>query len=95
MIKILKIAGIVIASVSVLAILGGVIFVKTFDVNKFKPQIVSQAKSALGREFDFDKARLDISFSRGVSLELSGLSIGEDPAFAKGEFLTVRTFRFP
>lgn len=90
MIKILKIAGIVIASVSVLAILGGVIFVKTFDVNKFKPQIVSQAKSALGREFDFDKARLDISFSRGVSLELSGLSIGEDPAFAKGEFLTVK-----
>lgn len=90
MMKILKITAVVIVFLLVLVTIGAVIFVKTFDVNKYKPQIVAQAKSILGREFDFDKARLDISLIRGVSLELSGLSIGEDPVFGKGDFLAVK-----
>ncbi len=66
------------------------IFVKTFDVNRFKPRILSEAKVALNRDVDFENAVLDISLANGFVLKVNELSIGEDPAFQKGDFLNVR-----
>lgn len=43
--KILKIVLIVSAALVVLLLAGAVIFIKTFDVNQFKPQILAQAKT--------------------------------------------------
>ncbi|HOW42371.1 MAG TPA: AsmA family protein [Candidatus Omnitrophota bacterium] len=88
--KILKITLISLLALVVLVALAAVIFVATFDVNRYKPQIIAQASAALGRQVNFDRARLGISLTRGISLEISDLSIAEDPAFAAGDFCTVK-----
>ncbi|MBP7216227.1 MAG: AsmA family protein [Candidatus Omnitrophica bacterium] len=66
-----------------------VVFIKTFDINRYKPQIISQASSALKRNVDFEKAKLAFSVRQGVSLNIANLVIADDPAFAKENFLTV------
>lgn len=88
--KILKIALISIAGLIVVMVIVAVIFIKTFDVNRYKPQIIGEASKALERQVDFQKAYLGISLFRGIELKISNLSISEDPAFGKGEFLAVK-----
>lgn len=88
--KILKIALISIAGLIVLIVMAVVIFIKAFDVNRYKPQIIGEASKALARQVDFQKAYLGISLFRGIELKISNLSISEDPAFGKGEFLAVK-----
>jgi len=88
--KIIKIALISIAGLVVLAVIALAIFIKTFDVNRYKPQIISEASKALARQVDFQKAYLGISLFRGIELKISNLAISEDPAFGKGEFLAVK-----
>jgi len=88
--KILKITLITFAVLVFAAITAAVIFVKTFDINRFKPQILSQAGKALNRRVDFEKASLGISLLHGLSLKISNLVIADDPAFQKGDFLTVK-----
>ncbi len=87
-IKILLISIVVLILVLIVAI---AIFIKTFDINRFKPQIISQARSALNREVDFERASLGISLNQGISLKISNLVIGESSAFGKGDFLTVKS----
>jgi len=88
--KILKILLVSFVSLILVLVLAAVIFVKTFDVNRFKPQIKSLASSALKRRVDFARANLGISLRQGISLKITNLVIGENPAFQKGDFLTVK-----
>jgi len=88
--KILKISLISIAVLILILMVAAAIFIKTFDINRFKPQIISQARSALNREVDFERVSLGISLSQGISLKISNLVISESPAFGKGDFLTVK-----
>jgi hypothetical protein len=88
--KILKTILISLIVLIIILILAAVIFVKTFDVNRFKPQIIAQANKALNRKVDFERAKLGISLRYGISLKIANLSIAEDPAFGEGEFLTVK-----
>ncbi len=88
--KILK--SILISFVVLVAVLiiAAVVFIKTFDVNRFKPQIISQVSKALNRQVDFEKARLALSLQQGISLKISNLVIADDPAFAKGDFFAIK-----
>jgi len=88
--RILKITLITFAVLVFIVITGAVIFVKTFDINRFKPQILNQAGKALNRRVDFEKASLGISLLHGLNLKISNLVIADDPAFQKGNFLTVK-----
>lgn len=88
--KILKAILISLIILIIIFILAAVIFVKTFDVNRFKPQIIAQANKALNRKVDFERAKLGISLRYGISLKIVNLSISEDPAFGEGEFLAVK-----
>jgi len=88
--KILKILLISIAVLILILMVAAAIFIKTFDINRFKPQIISQARSALNREVDFEKVSFNISLSRGIGLEISNLVISENPTFGKGNLLTVK-----
>ncbi len=87
--KILKIVLISFVALVVLVFIGLFIFLKTFDVMKYKPMIVEQAKAALGRDLDFAKASLGLSF-KGIALNLSELSLSEYPKFGADKFLTVK-----
>lgn len=88
--KILKISLISLCALVSLLLIGAVVFVKTFDVNKFKPQIAGAVKSALNRDMDFKNAKLDITLSRGISLDISDVYLGENPAFGKEDFLRIK-----
>jgi len=88
--KIIRIALIAIAALILVLAVAAVIFIKTFDVNRYKPQIVSEAGKALARKVDFSGADLGISLTQGISLKIRDLSIAEDPEFGKGNFLSVK-----
>ncbi len=88
--KILKIFLIVIAVLIPVLIIAAVIFVMTFDINRYKTQIVNQASTALGRKVDFKSAKLDISLKQGLSLKFINLGVADDPAFGKEDFLAVK-----
>ncbi len=89
--KILKIIGIVILVLIVVGAVVLVIFVKTFDIARYKPQILQQAQKALGRLVDFQDIHLDISFKDGLSLNLKNFTIEDDPRFQKGNCVAVDT----
>ncbi len=88
--KILKIALISIGALIVVLLIAAVIFIKTFDVNRYKPQITQEASKALARKVDFQKINLGISLFQGISLKVSGLTIADDPSFGKEDFLKVK-----
>ncbi|MFA5100541.1 MAG: AsmA family protein [Candidatus Omnitrophota bacterium] len=92
--KVFKIILISFLSLIVVLCAALVIVIKTFNVNKYKPQIIEQARTLLDREIDFDKADLGISFTRGISLNISDLAIGENPSFARGDFLRIKHLSF-
>ncbi|MFH1355302.1 MAG: AsmA family protein [Candidatus Omnitrophota bacterium] len=88
--KVIKVLFIIFLVIVILVIAAAVIFVKTFDVNRFKPQIIAKAKEALNREVDFNRAELKISLEQGLSLKITDLDIASDVSFVDGTFLTVK-----
>jgi len=71
-------------------LLAGVfIFINTFNLNKYLPQITKQASQAIGRDVKIEKARLHLSLLKGVAASVEGVLISDDPAFGKRPFLTV------
>ncbi|MFA4984671.1 MAG: AsmA family protein [Candidatus Omnitrophota bacterium] len=87
--KILKITIISILILVLLLFLAAAIFLKAFDINRFKPQIISQAQILLNRNVNFQRLSLGFSFTHGIGLKVKGLVIADDPAFQKGDFLFV------
>jgi uncharacterized protein involved in outer membrane biogenesis len=73
----------------VVGIIGVFVFLKTFDIDRFKPQIIAGASAALGRTVDFEDIDLRVSLKEGVHLTLKQLTISDDPAFQNEDFLTV------
>ncbi len=69
--------------------LGLFIFVKTFNLNKHLPQITAELSKSLGRTVNISKADLNLSFSRGIYLQLSDLSIADDERFSKEAFFVL------
>lgn len=88
--KIIKIMFISLAVLVAVVLTAAIIFIKTVDINRFKPLIIDQAGKALNRKVDFQKISLGISLSHGVNLKLSGLVITDDPAFAKEPFAAIK-----
>jgi len=92
--KALKIVLIIAVVLVVVLMAAAFIFIKTFDLNSYKPQIISRASKALGRPVDFSRVDMMISLRRGVNIRLTDLRVGEDPAFAEGDFLAVKEVYF-
>jgi AsmA protein len=88
--KIIKITIIAIAGLFLVLTVAAVIFIKTFDVNRYKQQITAEATRAMSRGVDFRKADLGISLTKGVSLKISDLTVAEDPEFGKDNFFSVK-----
>lgn len=72
------------------ALIAGYIFLKNFDIARYKPQIIEMAGRSLGRPVDFKDIRLKVSLWDGVRLKLSDLSIAENPDFGEGAFFGVK-----
>jgi uncharacterized protein involved in outer membrane biogenesis len=87
--KFVKIFLIVIAVVIILISAGFFYFIKTVDVNKYVPQIASEVKKATGRGLVIGKVGIELSFSRGLVLDINGITLSDDPAFSYKPFLTI------
>lgn len=78
--KILKIALLSLAALLIVLVVGLVIFIKTFDLNRFLPEITKNASQALGRALTIERGDLNAGLS-GVVLDLKGLRLADiDPA---------------
>jgi AsmA protein len=84
--KILKIAGIVIAALFVLAI-ALPLFI---DVNRFRPEIESNVSAALGRNVTLGD--LSLSILSG-SVEANQLAIADDPKFSSAPFIQAKSLK--
>ena len=84
--KILKIVGIVIALLIVLAIALPLVI----DVNRFRPEIESNITAALGRNVTL--GNLSLSILTG-SVEANELSIADDPKFSSTPFIKAKSLK--
>jgi AsmA protein len=82
----LKIAGIVVAAVVVILIA----LPFFININSFRPKIESELTSALGRPVTLGELSLSL-FSGNVGVE--NVSIGDDPAFSKSPFITMKSLK--
>lgn len=87
--KAVKIIGLTLLCFVVITVIAGFVFIKTFDLNKYKKPLLDQARKVLQRDVDFDRADLDLSLKNGARLRLSGFSMAEDPAFGEGDMVRV------
>ena len=60
------------------------------NVNSFRPKVESEMSSALGRKCEV--GNLSLSIITG-SVSADNISIADDPAFSKGEFLTAKSLK--
>lgn len=88
--RIFKIIVIGLLSLFVISTVGLFIFLKTFNVSRFKPQIISAAQNALSRSVNFGDIALKISLTKGIQLRLTDMAIGEHSAFGRENFLTAQ-----
>jgi len=88
--KKLKIVLIVAGGLILVLIIAAIIFLMTFDINRYKASIVDQASAALGRSVDFEKAKLALSLKQGTSLKIINLRVAEDQGFGKDDFFVVK-----
>ena len=69
--------------------IGLLIFLETFDISRFKPQIVEQLNSLLARNVTLGDMKLSFSWSRGLNVGVKDLKISDDPNFSDKYFLEV------
>ncbi len=72
----------------ILAIGGLFIFIKTFDLNRYLPQITQAAEQALGRTVHIDRADLALSWT-GLAVDVSGINIAEAAQFGSQPFVNI------
>jgi len=84
--RIFKIIAIGLLFLFVSSTVGLFIFIKTFDVNRFKPQIIAAAQNALNRSVNFDDIALKISLGQRYTASSGGYSHWRTSRFWKGEF---------
>lgn len=81
---IFSLLGLILAGAVVLAV-----FIVTFDISRYKPQITRELSSSLSREVRIEQLRLDFKVNKGLTIVIKGLSIADDPAFSRDTILTV------
>ena len=89
LLKILGILFLIIVILIMIALIGGFIFLKNFDIKKYKPQIIEAAGQSLGRPVNFNDIDLKVSLEKGIRFNLTDFSIAENPDFGSGSFVVV------
>ncbi|MFH1359944.1 MAG: AsmA family protein [Candidatus Omnitrophota bacterium] len=87
--KFLKVFFLVLCMILVVAFIGLVVFVRTFDADKYRTQITKEISRSVGRDVAIGKIQLDISFLQGITLNIHQLALADDAAFSKENFLTI------
>jgi len=86
----MKKAVIVAGAVLAALLLGALLLPYVINVDKFRPAVESQMRSALGRQVSIGK--LELSFMAGGAAA-TNVSIADDEAFSRGPFLQAKSIR--
>lgn len=89
--KVLKIFLVVVVALVVLVVAGLFIFLKTFDVNRYLPQITSQVSAQMGKAFAIGRADLSLSLSRGIALTAKDVALHQDNSFSSAKIVDVKS----
>ena len=87
--KLLKIVFILLLILIVIVGAGVFLFLKHFDINKYKPMILAEAKKELDRDINFSSANFKVSLSQGLALKLNDLQIDDSPAYQTDKLLQI------
>src|SRR3990167_6460067 len=87
------IRNILIVLLAALLLLGGALFVflKTFDINKYRPRIEREASLFLRREVRVNRLALDFAWDKGVTLNVQGVAVADGPRFSPDPIFSVET----
>ncbi|MCA9407702.1 MAG: AsmA family protein [Candidatus Omnitrophica bacterium] len=91
--KIIKILISVVVIIVVLMSLTLFILWKTVDINQYKDQLTNLIGDRIGREVNVKKVGFNFSASQGITVDLKGFSIKDDPSFSAEEFFYVEEVR--
>lgn len=87
--KVLKVVLIVFGVLVVLVTGGAIIFLKTFNVNSYLPQVTQQVSRSIGRDLKIAGAELGFSLARGIRLQVRDITLADDPVFSDKPFFSV------
>ncbi|MBF0490515.1 MAG: AsmA family protein [Candidatus Omnitrophica bacterium] len=85
--KILKTVFISIAVLIFVSIIAITVFLRTFDINKYLPQVTEQIGKTINRQVVIDHLSLNFSLTNGASLGIKGVTIKDDASFSTTNFL--------
>ena len=75
--------------VCLLAIVAGALFLATFDADRYRPQVLAQLQTALGKPVTLD--RISVGWQQGVAVQLRGLAIYQGPEAAGEPLIQVES----
>lgn len=75
----------------VLLLLGLFIYIKNFDVNQFRPQIMARLSDNLGHDVDIGEMKMELSLDKGISLNVNDFVIKNNPRFSHEDMLLVES----
>ncbi len=78
---------IVLSVVVVILAAGFSVWIATFDINQYKPRIVQELSSRIGRDVRVGTISLGFSIRQGVSLNVKEVSVSDDPVFSSEDVL--------
>ncbi len=87
--KIWKLIFKLIVIVLLIAIVALIVFVKTFDIQKYRTQINAKISNQIGRDLQSKKISLNFSFQKGLTVVLKGVTLADSPEFSNKYFLQV------
>ena len=73
----------------VLALLGLLAFVATFDANNYKPQIIEQVENATGRTFAIN-GDINLSIFPWIGLKVEDVFLGNEKGFKAEQFAIIK-----
>ena len=87
--RIIKIIITVIVVVTILFFVGTFVFLKTVDLNRFKARITEQISRSINRDVSMKHVSFNFSINRGVTLNISGLSVMDISDFSTDPMLYI------
>jgi uncharacterized protein involved in outer membrane biogenesis len=84
----LKILGLVVAGVAVLAIVSAAVLLATFDPNQYKGYVTRWAEQRTGRSLSID-GDLRLKLFPWLAIETGGIEVGNAPGFGAAPFATI------
>ncbi len=93
-IKIFKVLFITIVVIIVMVVAGAFLFLKTYDINRLKPQIIQAINKASGLNVRIGKLAFKFSLYEGIIMNVSKISVGDVPEFSKLNFFEADAISF-